>query len=56
VKSFWLKRERNIHVEITKPEIAAVIASIAQTEGAVKELNDLELAMIGGGVGEVVLA
>jgi len=43
-------------MEVTKPEVAAVIATIAQIEGAVKELNDLELAMIGGGVGEVVLA
>ena len=43
-------------MEITKPEVAAVIATIAQVEVAVKELNDLELAMIGGGVGEVVLA
>ena len=43
-------------MEITKPEMAAVIASVAHVEVAVNELNDLELATIGGGVGEVVLA
>ena len=43
-------------MEMTKPEVAAVIATVAHIEIAVKDLNDLELAMIGGGVGEVVLA
>ena len=43
-------------MEMTKPEVAAVIATVAHIESAVKDLNDLELAMIGGGVGEVVLA
>ena len=43
-------------MEITKPEVAAVLAAIAHLEDAVKELSDLELATAGGGVGEVVLA
>jgi hypothetical protein len=43
-------------MEMTKPEVAAVLATIAQVEHVVKELNDLELALVGGGVGEVVLA
>jgi hypothetical protein len=43
-------------MEITKPEVAAVLATIGHIEDAAKELNELELAMIGGGVGEVVLA
>ena len=38
-------------MEITKSEVAAVNA----VESAVIELNDLELAMIGGGVGDVIL-
>ena len=43
-------------MEITNPEVAAVVATIAHIEEAVKQLNDLELAMVGGGVGEVILA
>ena len=43
-------------MEITKPEVAALIATVAQVDVGVKELNELELALIGGGVGEVVLA
>jgi hypothetical protein len=43
-------------MEITKPEVAAILATIAHVEDPVKELIELELAMIGGGVGEVVLA
>lgn len=39
-------------MEITKPEVAA----IEQVEVMVNELNELELALVGGGVGEVVLA
>ena len=38
-------------MEITKPEVAAVL----KVEEAVKELNELELAMVGGGIGDVVL-
>ena len=42
-------------METTKPEVAAVIAAVVKIEGAVKELNDLELALIGGGVGDILL-
>ena len=43
-------------MKITKPEVAGILATIAHLEDPVNELNDLELAMVGGGVGEVVLA
>ena len=43
-------------MEFTKPEVAAVLASVEHIEAAVKELDALELAMVGGGVGEVILA
>jgi hypothetical protein len=39
-------------MEMTKPEVAAV----QKVDLAVIELNELELAMIGGGVGDVILA
>ena len=42
-------------MESTKPEVAAVFAAIAKIEESVKELNDLELALVGGGVGDIVL-
>ena len=42
-------------MEITKPEVVAVSAAIAKVEEAVRELNDLELTMIGGGIGDVIL-
>ena len=42
-------------MESTKPEVAAVFAVIVKIEESVKELNDLELALVGGGVGDVVL-
>jgi len=42
-------------MESTKPEVAAVFAVIAKIEEGVKELNDLELALVGGGVGDVCL-
>ena len=38
-------------MEMTKPEVAAVL----KIEEAVKELNELELAIVGGGVGDVIL-
>jgi hypothetical protein len=42
-------------MEITKPEVSAIFAVVIEIETAVRELNDLELAMIGGGVGDVIL-
>jgi len=38
-------------MEITKPEVAAV----ARVDESVQVLTDLELALVGGGVGEVIL-
>lgn len=38
-------------MEMTKPEVAAVL----KVEEVVKELNELELAIVGGGVGDVIL-
>ena len=38
-------------MDMNKPEVTAV----AQIEVAVKELSDLELAVVGGGVGDVIL-
>ena len=43
-------------MEITKPEVTAIIAAVFEVEKVVRELNELELTMIGGGVGEVILA
>jgi hypothetical protein len=42
-------------MEITKPEVAAVFAAVAKVEESVNELNDLELALVGGGVGDICL-
>ena len=42
-------------MEINKPEVAAILATVSHLDVAIKELNDLELTMVGGGVGEVVL-
>ena len=39
-------------MELTKPEMAAVQV----VDKAVTELTDLELVLVGGGVGEVILA
>jgi hypothetical protein len=38
-------------VHTTKQEVVAV----AQVEEAIKELSELELATVGGGVGDVIL-
>ena len=38
-------------MEVTKPEVAAV----AKVEEVLKDLNELELALVGGGVGDIVL-
>ena len=42
-------------MNINKPEVAAVQAAVVKVEEAIKDLNDLELSLIGGGVGDVVL-
>jgi hypothetical protein len=42
-------------MESTKPEFAAVSAVIAKIEESVMDLNDLELALVGGGVGDICL-
>jgi hypothetical protein len=42
-------------MEITKPEVAAIFAAISKVEEAVTDLNDLELALVGGGVGDILL-
>ena len=39
-------------MEISKPEIGAV----TKVEQVIEQLDDLQLAMVGGGVGEVILA
>ena len=42
-------------MEITKTELAAVEALIAANNG-IKELADLEMVLVGGGMGDVVFA
>lgn len=37
-------------------EAIAVEGAVREIEGAVTELNDLELVLVGGGTGEVVIA
>ena len=43
-------------MDIAKPELTAVLTTAAQIETQLTELDDLHLALIGGGVGEVILA
>jgi hypothetical protein len=41
-------------MEFTKIEVALIEATISETsDGQLQELNDLQLALIGGGSGEV---
>ena len=42
-------------MEIAKPEVAAVIAAVSKIEEGVRELSDLQLAVVGGGVGDIIL-
>jgi len=42
-------------METNRPEVAAVQAAVIKGEEVLKDLNDLELALVGGGVGDVVL-
>jgi hypothetical protein len=42
-------------MELTKIEVAAIDEAVAlATEIQVKELNELQLALVGGGIGDVV--
>jgi len=42
-------------MEFAKSEVAAVEKVVAEAN-VVQELNDLELALVGGGIGTVVIA
>lgn len=42
-------------MEITKNEVEAVIATVSQVQGAIKDLTEMELALTGGGIGDVLL-
>ena len=42
-------------MELSKLEVAAVEATTLQAQQTMLELSELELAMVGGGVGEVIL-
>jgi hypothetical protein len=41
-------------MEFTKIEILVVQDAVASSEAQIKELGDLELALIGGGIGDTV--
>ena len=44
-------------MEIAKVELAAIEVAVSKNEQPILgELSDLQLALVGGGVGEVVLA
>ena len=43
-------------MEITKNELAAVELHGTKRDGEIKELVDLELSFVGGGMGDIVLA
>lgn len=42
-------------MEISKSEVAAVQEIVIEKDAVVKELDSLELALIGGGMGDIVL-
>ena len=42
-------------MEMTKPEVAALLAAVNKVEEAARDLSDLELALVGGGVGDIIL-
>ena len=42
-------------MEITKLEVNAVVAAHAKAEEILRDLTELELATIGGGVGDILL-
>jgi hypothetical protein len=39
-------------METTKPEVSALL----KLEETIRDLNELDLALVGGGVGDVILA
>ena len=41
-------------MEIAKVELAAIESAIVSPEAQVKELGELELSLVGGGMGDVV--
>jgi hypothetical protein len=44
-------------MELTKNEVAAIEKTAAEaTDAQLRELNELQLAFVGGGVGEVTLS
>ena len=43
-------------MEFTKPEVAAIEQVVAQMEKSAFELDALELSLVGGGMGDIVLA
>lgn len=44
-------------MEVVKIEVAAIEEIIKQANGIeVRQLNDLQLALVGGGIGEVIVA
>ncbi len=43
-------------MEYSQIEIAAVTEIVIQSDDQVEELNELQLAMVGGGLGEAILA
>jgi hypothetical protein len=52
----FLNQKRSIKMEIAKVEMAALEkAVVAKSEIDVVELSELHLALIGGGVGDILL-
>ena len=44
-------------MEVAKIEVAAIEEIIIQANGIeIRQLNDLQLALVGGGIGEVIVA
>jgi hypothetical protein len=42
-------------MEMTKQEVAALELAVVEVKKAVKELNQLELSIVGGGLGDITL-
>ena len=42
-------------MEIAKAEVTAIEQVIEEKEDGFNDLNDFQLAMVGGGIGEVIL-
>lgn len=41
-------------MEISKPEVAAVEQAVVESEKSLRVLDELQLSVIGGGMGDVV--